>query len=47
MTTRFTFDCPHCRAETVVDEGMRDLLLDDGCVLCETSVSKTAFSKTT
>ncbi|MDG5776908.1 hypothetical protein VB773_12950 [Haloarculaceae archaeon H-GB2-1] len=47
MTTRFTFDCPHCQATTIVDEGMRDLLLEDGCILCETTVSMAAFDRTT
>ena len=44
MARTFTFDCPVCDVRTVVDDDVRDLVLDEGCVLCAADVSRTAFS---
>jgi len=44
VSRQFTFDCPECSVETQVDEDVRTAILEDGCVLCRTSVGPGAFS---
>ncbi|WP_380680449.1 DUF7560 family zinc ribbon protein [Salinigranum sp. GCM10025319] len=44
MARTFTFDCPVCEVCTVVDDDVRDLVLDEGCVLCAADVTRAAFS---
>jgi hypothetical protein len=43
MAREFVFDCPECGVETDVDADVRDELLADGCVLCESPVDADAF----
>jgi predicted RNA-binding Zn-ribbon protein involved in translation (DUF1610 family) len=38
------FHCPDCGEDMSVNEPMRDALLDQGCVVCGTAVSASAFS---
>jgi hypothetical protein len=40
----FTFVCPACGETMEVNPSMRDALLENGCVLCSTSVSTDAFT---
>lgn len=39
------FVCPDCGAAIYVDEGMRAVLLDSGCVECNASVSPSDFER--
>ncbi|WP_170864747.1 DUF7560 family zinc ribbon protein [Halogranum amylolyticum] len=43
-STDYTFVCPECAESILVNESMRDALLDNGCVVCGSSVSRRAFS---
>lgn len=43
-STDYTFVCPECAESILVNESMRDALLDNGCVVCGSSVSRQAFS---
>lgn len=43
--TQFQFECPHCRECTTVDAGVRDLLLERGCITCGDAVEETAFRR--
>ncbi|ELZ77466.1 hypothetical protein C452_01725 [Haloferax volcanii JCM 10717] len=40
---QFVFDCPECSVEVCVDAGIRERILDDGCVLCASTVETDAF----
>nr|WP_218623774.1 hypothetical protein [Haloferax sp. AS1] len=40
---QFVFDCPVCSVEVCVDAGIRERILDDGCVLCASPVETDAF----
>lgn len=39
-----TFVCPGCTESISVDAGMRDALIEHGCVVCGTAVSPSAFT---
>jgi predicted RNA-binding Zn-ribbon protein involved in translation (DUF1610 family) len=39
-----TFRCPGCGEAMMVNEPMREALLDHGCVVCGTALSPSAFS---
>ncbi|WP_442904975.1 DUF7560 family zinc ribbon protein [Haladaptatus sp. CMSO5] len=39
-----TFSCPECGESLVVNASMRDALIDNGCVICGSAVSSSAFS---
>lgn len=41
----FTFVCPGCGESMEVNPAMRDALLENGCVVCGTSLSTAAFSE--
>lgn len=41
----YTFVCPECEEELVVNTSMREALLARGCVVCGASLSAKAFSK--
>ncbi|MFB6201891.1 MAG: hypothetical protein ABEI98_07755 [Halorhabdus sp.] len=43
----YAFECPHCGETTVVDGGVRTLLLAEGCVGCGEVVSEEAFRRLT
>jgi hypothetical protein len=42
--TDLTFHCPTCDESMAVNGPMREALLDHGCVVCGTAVSRSAFS---
>lgn len=42
--TDYTFVCPECAESMVVNESMREALIEHGCVICSSSVSTQAFS---
>jgi hypothetical protein len=43
MPRKFVFDCPGCDIETVVDDDVRSEVLEEGCVMCRTSVDTGSF----
>lgn len=43
--TDYTFVCPECAESMVVNGPMRDALIENGCVVCSSSVSSAAFSQ--
>ncbi|WP_449271562.1 DUF7560 family zinc ribbon protein [Haloferax denitrificans] len=43
MPGQLVFDCPECSVEVFVDAGIRERILDDGCVLCASPVGTDAF----
>lgn len=43
MPRKFVFDCPACDVESVVDADIRAEVLEEGCVMCRTSVDAGAF----
>lgn len=48
MTSRtddLTFVCPGCGECLVVNDAMKDALIENGCVVCGTDVSARAFSE--
>jgi predicted RNA-binding Zn-ribbon protein involved in translation (DUF1610 family) len=42
--TELTFHCPACGESMAVNTPMQEALLDHGCVVCGTTVSRSAFS---
>ncbi|AFK18191.1 MULTISPECIES: DUF7560 family zinc ribbon protein [Haloferax] len=40
----YTFVCPECAESMLVNDSMRDALLDNGCVICSASLTQDAFS---
>lgn len=42
---RYTFACPDCGTEIVVDGGGQDFVLNEGCPVCATSVPAEAFTE--
>jgi hypothetical protein len=42
--TDYTFVCPECAESMVVNGPMRDALIDNGCVICGSSVTDQSFS---
>lgn len=40
----YTFTCPECGEEMEVNDGMREALLEHGCVICGAGLSPEAFS---
>ncbi|ELZ94788.1 hypothetical protein C440_06927 [Haloferax mucosum ATCC BAA-1512] len=42
--TDYTFVCPVCDESMLVNDSMRDALLDNGCVICSASLTTDAFS---
>ncbi|SDN10344.1 hypothetical protein SAMN04487949_3377 [Halogranum gelatinilyticum] len=47
VSRQFVFTCPECALETDVDGDIRAELLEDGCLLCDASVTTDAFSPLT
>jgi predicted RNA-binding Zn-ribbon protein involved in translation (DUF1610 family) len=45
VTTLYVFECPNCGERTVVDGAIRDLLVEDGCVVCGRAVPTGAFDR--
>jgi predicted RNA-binding Zn-ribbon protein involved in translation (DUF1610 family) len=41
----YVFTCPECHQEIRIDSGMRDSILEFGCVVCGSEVGATAFSR--
>lgn len=41
----YVFTCPDCEEEIRIDAGMRDSLLDAGCVVCGSRVTSAAFDR--
>lgn len=41
----YRFECPHCDNSVLVDEESREALLENGCILCDGTVSKGSFTK--
>lgn len=41
----YQYVCPVCEETIEVNEGMREALLEHGCVLCGSDVSTEAFAK--
>ncbi|WP_251343478.1 DUF7560 family zinc ribbon protein [Haloplanus halophilus] len=42
--TDLTFHCPDCGESMAVNAPMREALLEHGCVVCGSAVSRNAFS---
>jgi predicted RNA-binding Zn-ribbon protein involved in translation (DUF1610 family) len=42
----YQFTCPTCGEDIYMNEGMRERLLESGCIICETAVSATDFERT-
>ncbi|SEK28990.1 DUF7560 family zinc ribbon protein [Haloferax larsenii] len=40
----YTFECPDCGESMMVNASMRDALIDNGCVICGSTVSQQSFS---
>lgn len=43
----YTFVCPVCGESMSVNAPMRDALIENGCVICGSSVSTDAFKQST
>ena len=41
----YVFTCPICQEEIRIDAGMRDSLLEFGCVVCGSDISSAAFNR--
>lgn len=41
----YVFTCPDCKEEIRIDAGMRETLLESGCVVCGGEISAAAFSR--
>ncbi|MFB6070545.1 MAG: zinc ribbon domain-containing protein [Halanaeroarchaeum sp.] len=41
----YCLTCPDCGEEIVVDEGLRDPLLDTGCIVCGGPLSPDDFER--
>lgn len=39
----YTFVCPECGESMMVNDSMRDALVENGCVVCGSQVSASAF----
>lgn len=44
-TANLTFNCPECGESLEVNASMRDALIDNGCVICGSTVSTRAFAE--
>lgn len=44
MTEEFEFVCPECDERVIVNGGVREALLTNGCVLCGADLSPGDFS---
>lgn len=44
-TATYVFNCGECDAEFVVDEGVREALLEAFCAVCGADVSPAAFER--
>ncbi len=42
----YVFFCPQCSESLEVNDSMRDALLEKGCVICGTTVTTDAFTRT-
>ncbi|ELZ83698.1 MULTISPECIES: DUF7560 family zinc ribbon protein [Haloferax] len=42
----YTFVCPECAESMLVNDSMRDALLENGCVICSAALTTDAFSTT-
>ena len=43
----YVFDCPHCGQETEVNEAMRRVIHEEGCVSCGADAHEDQFSTPT
>ncbi|WP_254841069.1 DUF7560 family zinc ribbon protein [Natronomonas marina] len=41
----YTFVCPACDESLAVDTGMKDALIENGCVICRATVTADAFTR--
>jgi predicted nucleic acid-binding Zn ribbon protein len=41
----YAFVCPNCTESLDVDRGMRDALLQHGCITCDASLTADAFTR--
>jgi predicted RNA-binding Zn-ribbon protein involved in translation (DUF1610 family) len=41
----YNFVCPECAESITVNASMKEALLDHGCVICGTTVTKSAFTR--
>lgn len=41
----FTFVCPECGESLVVNDSMREALIEQGCVVCGAPLTAEAFSR--
>jgi predicted RNA-binding Zn-ribbon protein involved in translation (DUF1610 family) len=41
----YVFSCPECQEEIRIDGGMRSSLLDAGCIVCGSEVTREAFTR--
>lgn len=44
-TTEYRYVCPVCEESIEVNDGMREALIEHGCVICGTDLSTEAFSQ--
>ncbi|MFA9517398.1 hypothetical protein ACERIT_09305 [Halopenitus sp. H-Gu1] len=42
----YAFNCPGCEESLVVNEPMKNALVESGCVICGTTVTPEAFTRT-
>lgn len=43
MNEEFEFVCPECGERITVNGGVREALLEDGCLLCDADLSASDF----
>ncbi|MFB6352855.1 MAG: zinc ribbon domain-containing protein [Halobacteriales archaeon] len=41
----YRFTCPECDEQVTVDVGIQELMLEEGCVVCDASVSAVDFEQ--
>ncbi|MFQ3295649.1 MAG: hypothetical protein ACI9PP_002271 [Halobacteriales archaeon] len=44
MNKEFEFVCPECGERVIVNGGVREALLENGCVICDADLSPSDFS---
>lgn len=41
----YVFTCPECQEEIRIDAGMRSSLMEMGCIVCGSDVTRDAFER--